>query len=234
LLGEHNGAVVLMNAETGEILVMASHPYYDPNLLDEQGSTLSSDEDAPLLNRATQGRYPPNAALKPFVEAFLGKSISIGETQLDELYDALGFYTEPQLRMPVAEASPSPVNLRVSPLQMVLAAAALSSNGTMPPARIAVAVNTPQQGWVILPALGSPKQVLPEAQAHEIAQAFAGENPYWSFASGADSTLVTWYLAGTLPDWSGTSLTLVILLEEDNPALAKEIGTGLLKMALKP
>jgi len=29
-------------------------------------------------------------------------------------------------------------------------------------------------------------------------------------------------------------LALVILLEEDNPALAKEIGAGLLNMALKP
>ena len=136
--------------------------------------------------------------------------------------------------MPVAEASSSPENLRVSPLQMILAAAVLSNNGTMPSARIAVAVNTPQQGWVILPALDTPKEVLPEYQAREIAQAFAGENPYWSYVSSIENSSVTWYLAGTLPDWSGTPLTLVILLEEDNPALAKEIGTGLLNMALKP
>lgn len=49
LLGNHRGAIILMNAETGEILVMASHPEYDPNNLDEEGDTLSQAETSPLL-----------------------------------------------------------------------------------------------------------------------------------------------------------------------------------------
>jgi cell division protein FtsW (lipid II flippase) len=57
-LGKREGAVVVMEIETGAILVMSSHPTYDPNLLDEQWDSLRQDERAPLINRATQGSFP--------------------------------------------------------------------------------------------------------------------------------------------------------------------------------
>jgi hypothetical protein len=117
---------------------------------------------------------------------------------------------------------------------MALGTAALSNNGIRPVPRIALAVNTPQQGWVILPAPGKPFEALPALFARETAETMAGENPYWSYTSTPDDTPLTWYLAGTLPDWSGTPLALVILLEEDNPILANKIGRELLDTALKP
>ena len=40
LLGDHVGALVLLNAKTGEVLSMASHPYFDPNTLTENWQTL--------------------------------------------------------------------------------------------------------------------------------------------------------------------------------------------------
>ncbi len=58
LLGEHNGAIVLANAQTGEIYAIASHPSYDANTLPENWDSLMERTDAPLLNRATQGSYP--------------------------------------------------------------------------------------------------------------------------------------------------------------------------------
>jgi cell division protein FtsW (lipid II flippase) len=234
LLGNHKGAIVLLNAGTGEILVMASHPGYDPNLLDEQGDVLSKDEDAPLLNRATLGRYPSDSVLEPFTQAFFGRSTAATTDQRIELYRALGFDSSPQVRMPVGEASSLDENMRVSPLQMALATAALSNDGVRPPARIAVAVKTPQGGWVVLPALEKPVETLPEMGVRETSQALAGENPYWSFTSAGGEAPLTWHLAGTLPDWNGTPLALVILLEEDNPKLANEIGGELLETALQP
>jgi membrane peptidoglycan carboxypeptidase len=136
--------------------------------------------------------------------------------------------------MQVAVAGTSSDDLRISPLQMALATAALSNNGTRPAARIAIAVNTPLQGWVILPALDSSVEALPAASASETTQALAGENPYWSFTGTTDEMPLTWYLAGTLPEWSGTPLALVVLLEENDPALASEIGGKLLEKALQP
>ncbi len=233
LLGNHTGAIVLLNAETGEILVMASHPTYDPNQLDELGNALSNDSGAPLLNRAAQGQYLPDKALTPFVRALYGEIAAFGSEQQDELYSALGFYSEPQLRMQVAEASSAPENLRVSPLQMALATAAMSNNGIRSAPRIALATNTPQQGWVILPALGKPVQALPAPFARETALELADNTPYWSYTSSSSDSDLTWYLAGTLPGWSGTPLALVILLEENNLHDVNQIGENLIGIALQ-
>lgn len=234
LLGNHKGAIVLMNAKSGEVLVMASHPGFDPNQLDEQGNALSNDENAPLINRATQGLYSPDSTLEPFTRALFGERTSIGENERFKLYEALGFFSEPQVRMPVADASNSVDEMRISPLQMALATAAISNNGIRPPARIALAVNTPQQGWVILPALDQPVEALPGPFARESAQALAGKSPYWVYTNTDEHAELTWYLAGTLPDWNGTPLALVLLLEENNHTLVNTIGQSLLGAALKP
>ncbi|MEY8336844.1 penicillin-binding transpeptidase domain-containing protein [Lachnospiraceae bacterium 62-35] len=66
LLGSRKGAVVVMEADTGKILVMVSKPGFDPNLLSEEWDSLTEDEDkeARLLNRASQGLYPPGSTFK--------------------------------------------------------------------------------------------------------------------------------------------------------------------------
>ena len=58
MMVDHSGAVILMNAQTGETS-MASSPTFDPNHLNEIGHRLNKDPDKPLINRATQGLYPP-------------------------------------------------------------------------------------------------------------------------------------------------------------------------------
>ena len=64
-LGGYNGAVVVMEPDTGKILAMVSKPDFDPNSLDEIWDTLVSDEsNTNLLNRATQGLYPPGSTFK--------------------------------------------------------------------------------------------------------------------------------------------------------------------------
>ena len=45
---------------------------------------------------------------------------------------------------------------------------------------------------------------------------------------------VTWYIGGTLPDWSGSPLAIAVLLEQDNPTLAAEIGRKTLQAAMQP
>ncbi len=63
------GALVVVEVSTGAVLALASSPTFDPNVLDEQWEALAEDADAPLLNRATQGRYQPGAALQTVILA---------------------------------------------------------------------------------------------------------------------------------------------------------------------
>ncbi len=62
------GAVVMMRPADGAILVMASIPGFDPNQL--QPALFSrADPTTPLLNRATQGQYPPGSTFKVILAA---------------------------------------------------------------------------------------------------------------------------------------------------------------------
>jgi penicillin-binding protein A len=63
-LGGQKGSVVALDPRTGAVKVMVSIPQYDPNQVPDQFSSLNHDEEAPLLNRATQGRYAPGSTFK--------------------------------------------------------------------------------------------------------------------------------------------------------------------------
>lgn len=60
----NEGSVVVMSAKTGEVLVSASFPDYDLNTFSQDIERLNSDETRPLVNRATQGLYPPGSTFK--------------------------------------------------------------------------------------------------------------------------------------------------------------------------
>lgn len=64
-LGIYRGAVIAMDPETGEILAMVSKPDFDPNLISQLWDGLLEDEESgTLLNRTTQGLYPPGSTFK--------------------------------------------------------------------------------------------------------------------------------------------------------------------------
>jgi len=65
-LGNKTGSVVAIEPSTGKILAMVSKPAYNPNEIDENWDRLSEDQDneSPLLNRASQGLYPPGSTFK--------------------------------------------------------------------------------------------------------------------------------------------------------------------------
>jgi penicillin-binding protein A len=70
------GAAVVLNPKTGAVYVMASSPSYDPNLIEKpsgyakiQRTQAPCKPAAPLLNRATQGLYPPGSTFKTVTAA---------------------------------------------------------------------------------------------------------------------------------------------------------------------
>lgn len=66
-LGVYRGAVIVTEAKTGRILAMVSKPDYDPNEIEAIWDDLLADEDSSVLvNRVTQGLYPPGSTFKIF------------------------------------------------------------------------------------------------------------------------------------------------------------------------
>ncbi|WP_310605144.1 peptidoglycan D,D-transpeptidase FtsI family protein [Anaerosporobacter sp.] len=65
-LGNHRGAVVVIEPSTGKILAMVSKPDYDPNQINSLWEDLVADSEnnSALINRATQGLYPPGSTFK--------------------------------------------------------------------------------------------------------------------------------------------------------------------------
>ncbi len=63
-LGNQKGAVVVLEASTGNVRALVSKPDYDPGLVRGEWDRLSSSEDSILLNRAMQGLYPPGSTFK--------------------------------------------------------------------------------------------------------------------------------------------------------------------------
>jgi len=68
-LGSNCGAVAALDPRTGKLLVMASSPTYNPNLVENHfekidNVTANCRPAAPLINRATQGLYAPGSTFK--------------------------------------------------------------------------------------------------------------------------------------------------------------------------
>jgi peptidoglycan glycosyltransferase len=88
LLGDRRGAVVMLDTRTGAVRVMVSSPGFDPNFVDEAWSRLEKDPDLPLINRATQGAYPPGSIIKVVVAA---GALSANPGLEQEVFNCQGF-----------------------------------------------------------------------------------------------------------------------------------------------
>lgn len=66
-LGGNRGAVIAMEPSTGKILAMVSKPDFDPNTIAADWESIISNTDSEnsvLVNRVTQGLYPPGSTFK--------------------------------------------------------------------------------------------------------------------------------------------------------------------------
>lgn len=69
LARERSAAAVIMDADTGEVYALCSHPSYDPNVFSrgipaDLWEELLADDTHPLTNKAVAGQYPPGSTFK--------------------------------------------------------------------------------------------------------------------------------------------------------------------------
>jgi penicillin-binding protein 2 len=87
--GTKRGAFVVIDIQTGEVLVMASRPSYDlndfvPYITSKRYKELREDPTAPLFGRAFQSEYPPASTFKPIVTL---AGINSGALQPDQAFN---------------------------------------------------------------------------------------------------------------------------------------------------
>lgn len=89
-MGSYKGAVIAIEPSTGKILCMVSKPDFDPNTVAADWDSLTTAETSVLLNRATQGLYPPGSTGKIFTTLeYLEEGNDPAKT-----YDCTGTYTQ--------------------------------------------------------------------------------------------------------------------------------------------
>ncbi len=100
VMGPYNGAVVVLNRNTGEVLAMVSSKTFDSNLF-TPGSfnggylvqNILNDPDGPLNNRATKGLYPLGSVFKIIT---MSAGLESGLFTASSVYDDVdGTYTGP-------------------------------------------------------------------------------------------------------------------------------------------
>lgn len=90
LLGQDRGAVVVLDLASGDVLAAASRPSFDPATLEKNWKALSTDKSAPLVDRATQGLYPPGSSFKLVI---MGAALESGKVAANETFHCNGTLT---------------------------------------------------------------------------------------------------------------------------------------------
>lgn len=90
MLGDRKGAVVAIEPSTGRILAMVSKPGFNPENIEEDWGRLTANPDSPLLNRASQGLYPPGSIMKVITAAGI---LDMKPQTVNRTFDAPGFVT---------------------------------------------------------------------------------------------------------------------------------------------
>ncbi|HSG79056.1 MAG TPA: penicillin-binding transpeptidase domain-containing protein [Acidimicrobiia bacterium] len=108
-LGDQRGAVVALDAATGEIVAWVSTPAYDPNRLTgpaagPAGEELASRTDLPLVDRVRQAVYPPGSTFKVLVAAAALDAGLSPDSPLDDLAE----YRAPGTERPITNFRDGP------------------------------------------------------------------------------------------------------------------------------
>jgi penicillin-binding protein A len=95
-LGTRCGAVVALEPSTGKVLVTASSPTYNPNLVEHHFARIARiraqcSPASPLLNRATAGLYPPGSSFKVVTSA---AALDTGKYTPDSIFYDPGYCIE--------------------------------------------------------------------------------------------------------------------------------------------
>lgn len=125
--------------------------------------------------------------------------------------------------------------IRVSPLQLAAAYAALSNDGNLPTPQLTSAYRLENHEWQLF-NLDSPSVQLPLFTGDVAAAAL--KNPAqasWEISATAQTQTgpLDWYITGTPVTWKGTPLVIVVALEDSDAFTAQILGRRILNQVIK-
>ncbi len=163
----------------------------------------------------------------------------LGSANLDSFLSTFGWIENPPFVLPLVNPALNTSGLTInninekillSPFQVARAASIFSNPSKLPFPRLAMAVKTPNQGWLILAADKS-KNILDATKVLAISQELSSNQfPGWEFVSSSGSVVgdSSWFVSGTLPDWMNTSLVFVLVLENTDANTTQQLGSQLM------
>ena len=197
------GAAILLNSKTGEIIAAISVPYIENSSVAE--STQKESKTGPLINRVSMGAYPVN-----LIRNIVGE-FGVKATNQDDWLHQRNFFSKVDIGLD------QPLNLEpnyFTPLMAARLFAAISNAGVCPSLQLVSSIQTPNAGWVILPKTSTETKCLTPIEVKNFSEERSSlSRSYWS-ATGYDTkTNTTFFVAGSMPEWKSTPLTLIVFDE---------------------
>lgn len=156
------------------------------------------------------------------------------------LYSDLGLTSQPEIQTESVEpADFKAVNhmselfltdaVRVSPLQMAVAAAEVTNGGKVVKPTLVLAYQAPGGIWTLISNENN-GEIVPDLDTKAAVNLLQdGDSPVWSTTAEVvdNEKTVSWYVAGTPSDWQGVPIVIVVALEDASPEQAISIGQAL-------
>jgi cell division protein FtsW (lipid II flippase) len=225
-----------------------------PFILAKYLSKNSLPEISPMLNWTTSPGQENSCALNPGTNPGWSALITSGCTdavtsliltnntpELTALFTEMGFSNQPQIKIETATASAIPTlsdvslyiagaQLRISPLQMAVAAAELTNGGIKVNPTLVSAYQTPQGDWQLFDK-SDIRINLSDLDAKDATELLLQDNlPVWQTTAQVmdHKETVSWYVAGTPSNWQGVPLVVVVALEDSTANETEKIGQALI------
>ena len=210
---QKEGGALIINSSTGELLATVSSPYLDANKLEELASS-ETHGNAPLINRLSQGEYSLSL-IYPFVdELSKSQAISLNEKTPVEYLSQIGFFAKPVLGFEQKNEIDD-IKMNFAPLEAIKLMASISELGICPSLNFVSAVQSPAEQWVILPEPDTQQFCFSETTVSSFAKKHIHRSHlFWSVTNFDPIEQTSIYVAGTMPDWKGVPITMLVVEEK--------------------
>ena len=154
------------------------------------------------------------------------------------LFSKTGLLLPPSLPLLVApsgisQEDPANITLEATPLQMAMLSSTISSGGTLPAPILTLSVNKGDRR-VIFTSNRATAVFAPEISRRVSEDLSTPGKSTWESTARIyqNNKVYTWFIGGTTASWQGAPLAVAVVLESDNPAMARQVGLTMLNAVI--